>query len=615
MPVIKEKDTQKLKMCKTVPKARVRRASNVMEKLSALQELQHPHISSITDLMEDDKNYYIISDYYMGGDVQDWLERMDEGNWLQEATCAAYVRQTLLALSHSHAAQVYHRDLKPSSLLLTTKLPDAVIKVVDFGIAHILDPDNSIIQSNPNEYTVPEVLKGTELKGGSTDLWSVGAIAHSLLVGNGSSVSSRRSWGFVKDDEGWSERSPLARDFVMRLLRPPHERPTAAKALHHPWIKGMMPINTINANQSNTKEARELRYKMLCYTLSVILLPAVVPHRDFDQLRVAFQQNDADRDGYIPRAIGLRLLLNRCQQNEAIRLGRGKQARKQKERWDRTVQGLRQPAVWAESRPNYGSQLPKGPRVVESAEVEHQETRPTEPEPASSSTRKREASVLSEEPTTTLEVVPSSDSAPRGVATLSQEIGSELKREAFARTVSSAVSVPSTELRIALDFHGVLDVEKAGGRSTQGISSDNRYSILNFLELSNKHLVTVVSYIGVSGPSSQQRRSDLREEIKSLNRFLAAAGIAERQLVKLLITSDPLKREIHKDAVSLHTDDKISILEHHWNQVQTVHFAAVKPQRSYHKVCCTLNEVLEGVLRWIEPKVYSSPQLGESCRT
>ena len=30
----------------------------------------------------------------------------------------------------------------------------------------------------------------------------------------------------------------------------------------------------------------------------------------------------------------------------------GKQARKQKEWWDRTAQGLRQPAVWAESRPS-----------------------------------------------------------------------------------------------------------------------------------------------------------------------------------------------------------------------------------------------------------------------
>jgi len=316
--VIKEKDTQKLKMCKTVPKARIRSASDVMEKLSSLQELQHPHISSITDLMEDDKNYYIISDYYMGGDVQDWLERMDEGNWLQEATCAAYVRQALLALSHSHSAQVFHRDMKPSSLLLTTKLPDAVIKVVDFGIAGILDPDNSIIQSNPSEYTVPEVMKSSEQKGGSADMWSVGAIAHALLVGNHASVSSRKSWSFIKEDEGWSERSSLARDFVLRLLRPAHERPTAAKALHHPWIKGMMPINTINANQSNTKEARELRYKMLCYALSMILLPAVVPHRDFDQLRVAFQQNDIDHDGYIPRAIGLRLLLSRCQLNEAV---------------------------------------------------------------------------------------------------------------------------------------------------------------------------------------------------------------------------------------------------------------------------------------------------------
>eukprot|EP00439_Symbiodinium_sp_Y106_P078936 s790_g17.t1 len=317
--VMKEKDSQKLKMCKTVPKATVRTATNVMEKLSTLQDLQHPHISSITDLMEDDKNYYIISDYYMGGDVQDWLEKMDEGNWLQESTCAAYVRQALLALCHSHSAQVFHRDLKPSNLLLTTKLPDAVIKVVDFGLANILDPDNAIIQKHPNEYTVPEILKNSEpIKHGGADMWSVGAIAHALLVGSGASVSSRRSWGFSRDDEGWSERSPMARDFVLRLLRPAGERPTAAKALHHPWLKGIMPISSINTNHSNTKEARELRYKMLCYSLSLILLPAVVPHRDFDQLRTAFQQSDLDRDGFIPKAIGLRLLLGRCNLKEAV---------------------------------------------------------------------------------------------------------------------------------------------------------------------------------------------------------------------------------------------------------------------------------------------------------
>jgi len=317
--VLKEKDTGKLKTCKTVPKALIRNANNVMAKLEALKELQHPHISSVTDVMEDDRHYYILSDHYMGGDVQDWMDRLDEGNWLQEQTCAQYVRQAVLALCHSHAAQVFHRDLKPSSLILTTKLPDAVVKVGDFGLAGILDPDNSIIQQNPHQYTVPEVLRSSEpVKGGAVDMWSVGAIAHALLVGHGPSESSRGFFGGSKDDESWSERSPLSRDFVQRLLRPhAADRPTAAKALNHPWLKGITPLMNINT-QVSADIARDLRYKTLCYTLTLVLLPVVVPYRDFDQLRVAFQQSDPDRDGFIPRSVGQRLLLSRCNIAEAV---------------------------------------------------------------------------------------------------------------------------------------------------------------------------------------------------------------------------------------------------------------------------------------------------------
>lgn len=36
--------------------------------------------------------------------------------------------RVLVLLAPSSTAEVYHRDMKPSSLLLTTKLPDAVIK-------------------------------------------------------------------------------------------------------------------------------------------------------------------------------------------------------------------------------------------------------------------------------------------------------------------------------------------------------------------------------------------------------------------------------------------------------------------------------------------------------
>jgi len=323
MQVLRERDTGAMKTCKIVRKARLQFTSETMSRLRALMDLQHPHICSVTDVIEDREHFYIVTDFYSGGDVQDWMDRMDEGNWLQENTCAAYIRQALLAMSHSHAVQVYHRDLRPSSFLLTSKLPDAFVKVTDFGLADALDPQSRILQSQEGgrgPYTPPETL---HLRSGPADIWSIGAIAHALLTGSppddfalggsGGWISRRRS----ADDEAWSERSEFARDFVKRCLKQRGERPSAPRLLWHSWLKGLTPLSGPQFRADNDT-ARELRHKMLCYTLGVMLMPVVVPYNDFVRLRDTFDTVDSDHDGLIAREKAQRILLQRCNQIEAV---------------------------------------------------------------------------------------------------------------------------------------------------------------------------------------------------------------------------------------------------------------------------------------------------------
>jgi len=332
--VLKDRETGNLRTCKTVHKAGLKDPRYLLERLQGLEELQHPHVSGVVDVLEDQSCVYIVTDHCNGGDVADWLERFDESHWVEEQTAAAYIRQTLLAFAHSHAAQVFHRDIRPSCLGLTSRLPDATVKVADFGLAAILDPDNSIAQRSPSCYTAPEVLTSYEtVSNGAADLWSLGAVAYSILLGTppykelrGRSAAElavkMRNPPRFHDDDGWAERSEASRDFVRSLLRPAAERPTAARALHHPWLKGLMlggPQWTLGMQLKHTEAAaQDIRMKSLCYVLAVLLIPLSVPYRDFEQLRVAFVQVDSDHDGFVPQAAIARLLLGRCPLNEAV---------------------------------------------------------------------------------------------------------------------------------------------------------------------------------------------------------------------------------------------------------------------------------------------------------
>mmetsp|Transcript_88336 Transcript_88336/g.247106 ORF Transcript_88336/g.247106 Transcript_88336/m.247106 type:complete len:570 (-) Transcript_88336:77-1786(-) len=325
--VLKDRRTDKLKTCKMVRKELVRNTADAMARLHRLRDLQHEHICAITDIDEDQWCMYIIYDKCQGGDVADWITRVqEEGNWLQEQTVAEYMRQTLIALAFAHGARASHRDLRPSNLALSSKLPDAKVMVADVGLADILDPQDEVVGSTMSPYAAPELRSMLGLQqpmdGASADMWSVGAIAHQLLVGTPPPKPERMSgpWAALtrgsvalcrETSDAWDSRSDLSRDFVRRLLKPrASERPSAAAMLQHPWIRSCYSLD-FDLWSPEAEAVADIRSRLLCYLLAVLMLPARAQYRDVFQLRCAFASSDIDRDGYVPLAVARRLLRDR----------------------------------------------------------------------------------------------------------------------------------------------------------------------------------------------------------------------------------------------------------------------------------------------------------------
>lgn len=98
--------------------------------------------------------------------------------------------QILLGLEHAHSRRVIHRDLKPENIFVIDRGDQEVLKIVDFGIAKILDAEHmegtatmSGLMSGTPEYMSPEQALGLPTDPRS-DIYSAGIILYRLLSGS-----------------------------------------------------------------------------------------------------------------------------------------------------------------------------------------------------------------------------------------------------------------------------------------------------------------------------------------------------------------------------------------------------------------------------------------------
>ena len=216
---------------------------SVFNEAEILKSLDHPNILKVYEFFEDQLKYYIVTEYYDGGDLFSWIK--EKGN-LNERVAAKVMRLLLSGINYMHSKQIIHRDIKPDNILLIKKekFEDFSIKIIDFNIAKAKNTKNSIESTGTIEYMAPEVIKG--IYNEKCDIWSCGIVLYIMV--SGIFPFSGKSDRLVEEaickgeynfhQEYFGKVSKECKDFISKLLiKDSISRLSAQEALNHPWLK------------------------------------------------------------------------------------------------------------------------------------------------------------------------------------------------------------------------------------------------------------------------------------------------------------------------------------------------------------------------------------------
>ncbi|MBL8912382.1 MAG: protein kinase [Archangium sp.] len=147
----------------------------------AVARLHHPNILEVFDFSgEAATDAYLVTEYIRGQTLRQFI---NEESLQPPEVAAMVVHELASALAHAHDAGILHRDLKPENVMVRE---DGVLKLMDFGIAKILDRDEKMTMTGAlvgsPAHMAPEIIEGEEA-GAEADVFSLGTMLYLFSTG------------------------------------------------------------------------------------------------------------------------------------------------------------------------------------------------------------------------------------------------------------------------------------------------------------------------------------------------------------------------------------------------------------------------------------------------
>ena len=166
-------------------------AARFLREAKAGGRIRNPHVVAISDVGElSSGSPFLVMEYLEGTSLD---KRLVAGTRLPLSEACDLAMQVAEGLAAAHAMGVIHRDIKPANLFLTLG-PDGaeVLKIVDFGISKILDPDSPSAQHLTRTqtsigsplYMSPEQMRSARTADFRTDQWSLGVVLYRMATGH-----------------------------------------------------------------------------------------------------------------------------------------------------------------------------------------------------------------------------------------------------------------------------------------------------------------------------------------------------------------------------------------------------------------------------------------------